>query len=804
MTWIELPRKLKAYIVFLACLATPLLILAIRELLTMHYGSYWLVLAVFALATIPFFLFLPSANTTVSIGDTYIMAIAMLYGVAPCLVATFCHSLLTSLLVKRPKIHSYRVVFNTASTICVSGLYSYIYHRIVGGSAAATEVMVGAAALLAAYFFANSFLTSIAIAWATGQSIFRFWLKTCMPLALDFSSSAGAATAITLLQNSTFVSPRIAPFIPVVIAPFIALIWGYNKLIQGRASEAQKHLRELEQLYLRTVESLALAVDAKDQTTYGHIRRVRVYAVELAKLCGIKDSDEFRAIETGSLLHDIGKLAIDDYILNKPGKLTAHEFEKIKLHAAAGDEILQQVRFPFPVAKYVRYHHERWDGNGYPDGLKGEEIPLGSRILSVADAFDAIRFSRPYKVAMSTNEAIETLSSQSGTFFDPNLVQLLKVHINELDKIAQLEAENAPELSFRKYFDMVYSSASKPELIVENTQNIPVEIVQLAEFCSTVGSFFDLKDILPIFLRRIEHLVPYNTCALYLDANGVHLKTACAVGEFASVLQTHTIEMGRGISGWVAAYRRPMLNTGPALDFRDIQEGASLSDTLAVPILNNDETLGAITFYAKAPATYTQEHLNILQMLSGLIAPWLADLKKRSDSCQQDIVDPITQIRRISYLAAMGPQLISAAGSSRSPLSLIYLDVRNLAQIHRIYGGDLCNLLLRRIADCIKPELRETDILVRYGTQGFIAFLPGLRDSQALRCAQRLRQLIKREITSAGHNFSLDCRTGVAAYPKDGATVIALLQSAQAALKQSLDSENAPLDHNVVDFFPRI
>lgn len=804
MTWFELPRKLKAYIVLLACLAAPLLVWAIRELLITHYGSYWLVLAVFALATVPFFLFVPSASTTVSIGDTYIMAIAMLYGVAPCLVATFCHSLLTSLLAQRPKVHLYRVVFNTASTICVSGLYSYIYHRIISGSTAATEVLLGAAALLTTYFFANSFLTSIAIAWATAESIFAFWLRTCMPLAVDFSASAGAATAITLLQNSTFISPRIAHSIPVVITPFIALIYGYNKLIQGRASEAQRHLKELEQLYLRTVESLALAVDAKDQTTYGHIRRVRVYAVELAKLCGIKDSDEFRAIETGSLLHDIGKLAIDDYILNKPGKLTPQEFEKIKLHAAAGDEILQQVRFPFPVAQYVRYHHERWDGNGYPDGLKGEEIPLGARILSVADAFDAIRFSRPYKLAMSTDEAIETVCSQSGTFFDPNLVQLLKANINELDQIALLEAENAPELSFRKYFDMVDQSSLSPALIAESSQNIPVEIVQLAEFCSTVGGFFDLKDILPTFLRRVERMVPFNTCALYLDANGIQLKTACAVGEFADILQTHTIEMGRGISGWVAAYRRPMLNTGPALDFRDIQGGSSLSDTLAVPILYNDETLGAITFYAREPSTYTQEHLHILQMLTGLIAPWLAEYRKRSTSIPQDIIDPITQVRRISHLTAMGPQLIAAAGTSRSPLSLIYLDIRNLAQIHRLYGGDLCNLLLRRIADCIKPELRETDILVRYGTQGFIAFLPGLRDEQAIRCAQRLRQQIKREITAASHSVTIDCRTSVAAYPKDGATVISLLQSAQEALKQSLDSENSSFDHNVVDFFPRI
>src|SRR5437773_10993027 len=130
-----------------------------------------------------------------------------------------------------------------------------------------------------------------------------------------------------------------------------------------------------------------MAVDAKDHTTYGHIRRVRAYAMVLAKLRGITDAAELMAIETGSLLHDIGKEASDDYILNKPGRLSKQEFEKMKTHAPVGHEILQQIKFAFPVAEYVRYHHARWDGTGYPDGLKGEAIPLGARIISISDAF---------------------------------------------------------------------------------------------------------------------------------------------------------------------------------------------------------------------------------------------------------------------------------------------------------------------------------------------------------------------------------------------------------------------------------
>ena len=239
-----------------------------------------------------------------------------------------------------------------------------------------------------------------------------------MSTAIDFPLSGVAATIIVTISH------QFGEYWAFAAAPLIVVIWGWWKVNKEKKDEAEKHLEEQEALYLRTVESLALAVDAKDQTTYGHIRRVRVYATRLAHLCGIKDPDELKAITTGALLHDIGKLAIDDYILNKPGKLSKQEFDKIKMHATAGDEILKQIHFPFPVAKYVRYHHERYDGDGYPDGLEGERIPLGARILAVADAFDAMTSERPYRGAMNVENAVAEMERGLGSQFDPGVVRV--------------------------------------------------------------------------------------------------------------------------------------------------------------------------------------------------------------------------------------------------------------------------------------------------------------------------------------------------------------------------------------------
>ena len=163
----------------------------------------------------------------------------------------------------------------------------------------------------------------------------------------------------------------------------------------------------------------------------------------------------------------------------------------------------------------------------------------------------------------------------------------------------------------------------------------------------------------------------------------------------------------------------------------------------------------------------------------------------------------LAQIHRISYLTAIGPHLISTAEKNRSPVSLIYIEFRNLSQIVRSYGVYIGNIALRRIADCVKPELRESDILVRFGYQAFVAFLPGVRDEQALRCAQRLRHQVKSQASSAGgQNFPIDCQVGIASYPKDGTTIFALLQSAQNNIGTIAD-EAAVLDTNVVGFFPR-
>jgi diguanylate cyclase (GGDEF)-like protein/putative nucleotidyltransferase with HDIG domain len=805
MSWHALPRKLKFLIYFLTVISVPIIAQATWNLYHTNHGWYWIVLTVLAVLTVPFFLLLPSANSIIGIGDAYIMAISMMAGTSPCVIATFLHTILASILVrKRPKIYLHRVVFNTANMVCGAWLYSTIYALTNPTYSRHLDNLVIPAMMLTVVFFLfNSITTSTAICWASNQNIAPFWAKNCLPLAIDFSISSVSACFIVTLGS-------FYEWLPLAVAPFVGLVWGWNKVISARAIEAEKHLKEQEQLYLRTVESLAMAVDAKDQTTYGHIRRVKAYAMGLAKLAGLTDPRELMAVETGALLHDIGKLAIDDYILNKPGKLSRQEFEKMKLHSAAGDEILKQIQFPFPVAEVVRFHHERWDGLGYPDGLKGEEIPLGARILAIVDAYDAIRSSRPYKSAFGKEDAISLIKSQAGTVYDPRLADLFIAHIDELEAEAERATQDIPKLSFRKFFETVDQALSGTSRVLPSacvSSSATAELVLLFEFCNGPGKQLELNEILAVLAARIRKMLPYDTCAFFVNKGSERISPAYATGQFAQQLQDMEVELGKGISGWVMAYKRPMLNANPALELSGLSGDLSiLTDSLVVPLIADAECVGTISLYAQPPGRYGQPDLALLQAVAGIVAP-LVGRAGRFKSSEWEIIDPVTRTYRVGYLSVVGAQMLEQAEQQNAPLSMLLLEMRGLNQVITLYGPSAADSLLHRVAELLRAELRETDVLVRFGHEGFVALLPGVRGDQVARFSHRLQQIISSSTLASfrARPGLLDFQVGTASSPQDGSSVFALLRAAQ----KSIENRRIPAqaahdpDSNVLEFPPR-
>src|ERR1043165_5733024 len=336
-------------------------------------------------------------------------------------------------------------------------------------------------------------------------------------------------------------------FVGVLIITLVHLLFRFHEKRVSEVTRAQteklKYTEEIVDLHMNTIESLATSIDAKDQTTNGHVRRTQIYATEMGKLLKVSELER-RALVAGALLHDIGKLAVPEYILNKPGKLTESEFAKMKIHPTVGGDILKRVNFPYPVEDIVRYHHEKWDGSGYPRGLKGQAIPLVARIISVVDFYDATRCDRPYRKGMKREESLALLRSMVGNAFDPRVVEMFIEHVVEFDRMIDSQDIKEQVASAPSIDD---KTATKPDAglapdILGVSEEVAAgfrsiseaqrEVFALHEIAQTIGSSLNLSDTVTLIANKLRAIVPFDTCVIYLvdDPSGKAI-AAHVVGE---------------------------------------------------------------------------------------------------------------------------------------------------------------------------------------------------------------------------------------------------------------------------------
>ncbi len=319
---------------------------------------------------------LPGIDGTMSVNFLFILLGVLELNLPETLVLGCTATLAQCLFGTQQKPVPIKVVFNVFSMMANAIAMSYFaYHGLQRVLGAGTLPLLVVTALI--FFLANTVPVAVIISLTEGKPAHKVWSE-CHFWSFPFYM-VGAAVVFAV----GFVSKQVGWQTSLLVLPLIYWVYrSYHLYLAKLAAEKKqveiekRHAEEVASLHLRTIESLALAIEAKDHTSHKHLQRVRVFAVEVAKELGFPE-EEIEALRAAALLHDIGKLAIPEHIINKPGRLTPEEFEKMKIHTVVGAEILQRVAFPYPVAPIVRSHHERWDGTGYPDGLKGEQIPEG-------------------------------------------------------------------------------------------------------------------------------------------------------------------------------------------------------------------------------------------------------------------------------------------------------------------------------------------------------------------------------------------------------------------------------------------
>ena len=688
----------------------------------------------------------------------------------------------------------HRTLYSMASLVVTVKMAGWAY-TLLGGTMigpafsllAIAKPLVGAATT---YFVFNTLLIATAIGLSERQPIGRVWHENFLWSAPSYFVGAGAAAiAATVIAHGGYWWASLAA------AP-LYLTYHTYKVYMGRIQDQQRHVAQVSDLHLATIEALALAIDAKDQTAQSHIRRVQVYAAGLARAFGMPET-EIQGVKTAALLHDIGKLAVPEHILSKPGPLTQEEFQKIRIHPQVGAEIISGVPFPYPVAPLILSHHERWDGKGYPTGLKGDEIPLGARILSVVDYFDALMSERPYHRAMSLDAAMGLLRQESGKALDPQVVQTFIDMYATL--AAEAEASQEPARKLTRIASNAPTAAPAVGLVDETSasartnvfQDIALahrEIYALYEIAQAMGSSLGVSDTMALISSKLSNIVPFSCCALFLYDEALEsLRCRFATGVEAEVIQQLTIPDGQGLTGWVARNRRPLVNARPSTDLEAAgvaSDRTSLNSALVCPLLFNERFIGTISVYHTETAIYTDDHRRLLDRISEQAAAVIYNSMVFEQTQEDSLTDPLTSLPNTRFMFMHLTRELSRAERLKSEVSLLVMDLDNFKVINDTYGHHVGDRALREVAGVLRTGIRPYDICVRYAGDEFIVVLSGCNGEEAERKRLELQRAVDGLQFEArpGKVLPLAISVGASVFPHDGDSYEMLLATADSRM----------------------
>src|SRR6185503_20200484 len=504
---------------------------------------------------------IPKITSTITISDTFVFISLLLYGVFPSIVLAGADAAICSLNYQnRRKVGPFNIGLMSLS-VFAAGTVVNAFFGDLNEQTDLGKLILAAETLALIHYVLNSGIVGLVQALRNKRDFLKIWQESLLWTSMSYFAGGVAACVIVKLIS-------VVSFYAFIISvPVLAVTYLTYKNYLDKVQASINHAEEMADLHLRTIEALAIAIDAKDEVTHDHVHRVQIYALGLGRLFGLTDG-EIEALKAGAMLHDIGKLAVPDYILHKPGQLTPAEFEKMKVHTIVGAEILERVAFPYPVGPVVRHHHERWDGEGYPDGLKGEVIPITARILTLADSFDAMREDRNYRKAMTHEQAVGLLNEGSGIVFDPNVVRTFLDHLDEFEE--EIRAERVEPQRSRMTNEPNSPKAANTNsapLAYERISSAHREVITLYDIAQTIGTSLDLRDTFAVFSSRLEDIVSYTTCVLYLvRPDSTDVEAAHVAGRYADVIRGSSIPSGAGIAGWVVANRHAMHNCDPRLD----------------------------------------------------------------------------------------------------------------------------------------------------------------------------------------------------------------------------------------------
>jgi diguanylate cyclase (GGDEF)-like protein/putative nucleotidyltransferase with HDIG domain len=790
----ELSLRTKAFVGLTALSGTAVLVYSLWHWQSADLTRFLCYLAVALLASV-LKVQLPGIDGTMSVNFLFILMGVMELSLAETLVIGCAATLLQSIWHLGKRLDPVKVIFNVAGMMANASALTYLsYHWLAARVGGNKPILLMVAALV--FFFANTLPISVVIALTEGKSARRVWAE-CYFWSFPYYLVGAAAVGLVGVVNR-----QAGWATSLLVLPLIYWVYRSYRLYLGRL-EAEKervevekrHVEEIASLNMRTIEALALAIEAKDHTTHTHLHRVRTYAVEIAKELNLS-SDETEALRAAALLHDIGKLAVPEQIISKPGRLTPEEFEKMKVHPLVGAEILERVAFPYAVAPIVRSHHERWDGSGYPDGLRAEEIPIGARILAAVDCLDALASHRQYRPALPLIEAMAGVKERAGTWFDPRVVEILDRRFVELEHLAQIEEKAgtltglsktarvrrgaAPAAGFEKGPEPTTIGQTDNADFLTSIASARQEAQTMFELSQDLGVSLSLSETLSLLSMRLRRLIPYDSIAVFVNRNGWLLPELVS-GENFRMLSSLKIRVGEGLCGWVAENCKPIVNGNPQVEAGyvvDQEKHTTLQSALAVPLEGLNDVVGVLAMYHANRDAFTPDHLRILLAVASKVALSVENTLKYQQAESSATTDYLTGLPNARSLFMHLAQELARCRRNKAALAVLVCDVDGFKQINDSFGHLEGDKLLREFSVRLKEACRGYDYVARMGGDEFVITAPGLTPEAAKEKAVRLNQIaVEAGLHTCGREI-ITLSVGTAFFPEDGFDAERLLAEA--------------------------
>lgn len=751
---------------------------------------------------------LPKGDSTMSVNFPFILLaiiqLSMPQALALAALSVFAQC---TYRVKKP-FTQIQILFNVANSVNATMGAWMVYILLRFHTAVAPALAVAAVA----YFLLNTLPVATVIGWSSGENVPTLWREnflSYLPYYLVGAILAAIADAISV---------RFGWATSLLIFPVVYIIYRSYRAQLDHLEGRKRHLEEMAALHLRTIEGLAMAIEAKDQNTHDHLWRVRVYVEEIGKTMGLDDVD-MQALLAAAMLHDIGKLAVPEHIINKPGKLTPEEFERMKIHPVVGADILERVRFPYPLVPIVRSHHEWWDGNGYPDGLRGEEIPIGARILTVVDSFDALASDRPYRRALPLLEVMAMLKKLAGTQFDPRVVAILEERYVELESRAKKESRNtvplktdiavwrggAPGAGFEQEQGSEIEISAAPSVVEMRMPSKSLNLIAAAsqeaqaifELSQTLGNSLSLNETLSVMAVRLRRLIPFDCFAFYQKI-GDRLVPQYVDGQDSRLFESLRIPTGEGLTGWVAQSGKPIVNGNPSVEPSYLgkpEKFSQLRSALSLPFFNLlGDVLGVLTLYALTKDSFSRDHLRILQAVESKFSLSLENAIRFRRTEHAADIDSLTQLPNAGKFFLQLEAELDRSRRGNSQLMVAVCDLNGFKSVNDSYGHLEGDRLLRQAAEGFRACCRTYDTVARLGGDEFVFLMPGFMEETAGPRLRSITDTLESIRTEIPESASISASIGAAFFPIDGETAEELIAVADRRMYTAKRAHYAELE----------